>query len=250
MKYDMQWVSSPISDDVGLRWREQPEFYPISHKSSAYLMGHDLLEHFDMNDCSVMAEVFSVGAMIRVRGEDYFSLIKHPALNSTTLEELVIDGVLSEVHELLDNYSNDEIVHLTEPSDWTRRALACKVNCGDTLELLERCKLKLPEKLNEHQRAWYLDHQETIWAFVRLGYSMACKKYSKYSELKMAMLYKAITKATEQLLSLEDSFYEGLEFTLTTTPADGKVVITPKCSEIRQVFRYEFGHDRLVAHYY
>lgn len=263
MKYEMQWTSNCDSGGTGLRWLNQPEFYPICSRQEAYLMGHDLLEHFNMNDCSQEAEIFSTGAMARVRGDEYYHLINHPLLSGKSMDSLMGDG-LADCLETMWDYAPlvdaPFFQHLGHAdSYWQTQANKARIRnrsvehaLSDAAKAWEKSKLEQREDGEEflpHQE-YLLAHLEQAVNFARLGYAMACEKYRKYSVEKMAILYKSITKLMEKFLqeAQEGLVHDGMYFTLSTYPNEGVSRIKPWDTEMQQYWRDLTGHSYIQAH--
>lgn len=222
MRFELEVVKDfSGSGNKGIRWVEQPEFYPVSDKSNAFLLGHDLMEHFCLQDCSIAAELIATGARLVVRTETYFGMINHRSLNQLSSKDILVDslkGDLSMCAELLLDHIVrngvidffDEIPHLTEETQWTKKAMACAIRNKRFLE-------QTPEYIDAffEVKEYFLkavspdDVQftevvekvfERIMAFVAYGFIHARQRYGKFSEYDMALTYKAITHATERLL--------------------------------------------------
>lgn len=261
MRYEMYWEEDTFSGKAGLRWVNQPDFFPIAHLEEAYLMGHDLLEHFTMNDCSQEAEIFSIGACARVRGEDYFCYINHPTLSGWAMQDMLKDGMESCLEEMWSGAPNTEedgfYTHLGQAeSYWQNRANRTRLRNKEIDEMIDNAAFnwKLSKQkergadIYPHQQ-YLLDHIQEAANIAKLGYALACRKYKRYDTDKMAQQYKAINKVMQKLLkSPEYLTFEGLRFTLSTFPGEGKARLKPEDPETQSVFKSEFGKPFIEAH--
>lgn len=253
--YDLEWVNE-IGHKPGFRWVNQPEFYPVGDKSIAYLLGHDLLEHFDMLDYSVEAEIFSLGAMIRTRLEgDYFQYLRDYRLSEKPKEDFLSEGIESEIVSMLDGWeSGDEFTHLGGSSQWMQRARNCRIQSKDINELIEESIVSSRirgrfESFFDTAHASKLT--EDVKSIVKLGYSMAKQRYKRYSPEQLALTFKSISKAAMITLDeYSDFLYPGIRLSLQTFPTQGKTTISIPMEDMTASGDLFFRKEQVQAYYY
>lgn len=253
--YELEWATD-TGYEPGFRWVNQPEFYPVGDKSNAYLLGHDLLEHFDMLDYSVEAEIFSLGAMIRTRLEgNYFQHLQDYRLNEKPNEDFLSEGIESEVEALLDGWEpGDEFTHLGSSSQWMRRARNCRIQSKGINELIEE-SIVLSRVCGRFESFFETSHAvkltEDVKSLVKLGYSMAKQRYKRYSPEQMALTFKSISKAA--MITFDeyaDFMYSGIRLSLQTFPSEGKTTITIPMEDMTRSGDLFFRKERVQAYYY
>lgn len=213
--FTLWYGKDDTSGNTGWNCRQHPEFDAV-HPEAAYLIGHDLLEHFDLIDCTICAELFATGAMVYVRGPDYFGSLRNDRkLSAMSFSEILKNGIKSDLGLILeyileDSLSDKDTEHVQGLSSWYQEALNAKQKLkeedSEEYDNIHEAISNAMITLINIESAYAFPEEDVdaikeklfrASEFVYLGAYRAKQKYP--SGYVMYDIYKSITKLIQEL---------------------------------------------------
>lgn len=243
--FTLWYGQDDTSGYTGWNCKQHPEFDAVNPEG-AYLLGHDLLEHFDMVDCTICAELFASGAMVYVRGPDYFGSLRNDRrLSNMSFSEILKNGIKSDLGLILEQIQDDylgekEANHIEGLSTWYQEALSSKQKLKEEdsdeyeniHEAISKAMLELitsnpsvfeSSEFSENDAESIKEKLLRASEFVYLGAYRAKQKYPR--GLAMYDIYKSITRLIQELQEFTEVLIDAweVELELEVDYEEGKI---------------------------
>jgi len=188
---------------LGFRPVDMPHADPLQGMAAV----HDVLEHFPNDDGGIEAELMALGAMFRVRGEEFFHATCHHT-NTDPSEHCAADFREFRMHYECEGFSliapggqegmkpvDDEHVE-----EWINRAV----------------RIANRNERDEGDGDFWIDekaHRAKRW--LRIGYARACDRFEGTSTAELALLFERAMNQLDRILHVADERKIGGELILS-----------------------------------
>lgn len=188
---------------LGFRPIDMPHADPLPAMAAV----HDVLEHFPNDDGGVEDELMALGAMFRVRGEDYFHA--KCGQNFDPADHCAADFGELRAHIECEGFS------LIKPGGQEGMQ---PLDDEHVEEWIERT-LRLARLNDYHDTSdemfWWGDRALRAKRWLRIGYARACDRYEGTSTAELAFLFQNAENMLDRILHVADECEIGREYILS-----------------------------------